>query len=122
MLIHLEIKELQQRYRVIIIEAKFLVKKHTLLPSILNCHLKIWAKGRPVVYPMRRIYLRTYCLPLGTVSNVNESLNGLLPDRIILCLVDSEKINGTLTTNLFDFTVPELRQISVTANVGDLYH
>ena len=121
--IHSQFHDPQLRYKVNITEAKFMVKKHTLLPSILNCHLKIWAKGQPACYPMRRIELKTYTLPLGTVSNVNENLmNGLLPDRIILCLVDSEKMNGTVTSNPFDFTVTEMRQISVTANGEELYH
>jgi len=46
-----------------ILEAQFIVTKHTLLNSVLMNQIKTWNSGKPAAYPMREIQLKTYNLP-----------------------------------------------------------
>ena len=103
--------------------AKISVKKVTVIPSILSAHLKLLNSGSLACYPMRRVEVKSFALPTGTVQNVNETLlTGHLPDRIILGFVRSEDLHGTLTTQPFNFTHHNLNHISVTVNGDSNYH
>jgi len=105
-----------------IMDARLLVRKHTLLPSILTTHLKLWQSGIPLSYPMRRIEMKSYTLAQGTLQNTNENLfTGLLPDRIILALVTSASLNGLLDTSPFKFDHHKLSNITVTSNGDHTY-
>jgi hypothetical protein len=109
-------------YKCKITEARLLVRKHTVLPSILKQHLKLWESGYPCAYPMRRVDCKSYSLPVGTLQNINENLlNGILPDRLIVTLVASDSLNGLITTSPFDFRHFGLSEISVSANGDQLY-
>jgi hypothetical protein len=103
--------------------AKISLKKVTVIPSILSAHLKLLHAGNLACYPMRRVEVKSFALPRGTVQNVNETLlTGHLPDRIILAFVKSEELHGTLTTQPFNFTHFNLDHISVTVNGDSNYH
>jgi len=72
---------------------------------------------------MRRVEVKSYALPRGTVQNVNETLlTGRLPDRIILGFVKSEDFHGTLLSTPFNFTHFNLDNISITVNGDSNYH
>lgn len=61
--------------------------------------------------------MKTYSLPTGTIQNTNERiLNGLLPDRVVLGILDSASVHGSYTTNPFNFKPEDLTQIQVTVN------
>ncbi|XP_035711349.1 uncharacterized protein F54H12.2-like [Folsomia candida] len=45
-----------------IVEAKLVVQKHTLFPSITLTHLKLLDKGQPACYPMRRGDIKSFSL------------------------------------------------------------
>jgi hypothetical protein len=110
-------------YSFTITQAKLLVKKHTLLPSILLNHIKIWESGIPASYPMRKVEMKSYTLPKDTIENVNENLlNGLLPDRIIVALVATSALHGKLGENPFFLSHYGLKHIGVSANGEQNYH
>jgi len=119
---HSETTNPQVHYKCVISEARLVVRKHTVLPMILNQHLKLWESGYPCCYPMRRVEMKTYSLPLGTIQNINENLlNGMLPDRLIIALCKSNDMNGKLTTSPFDFKDFGLKQITVSANGDQIF-
>jgi len=102
-----------------ILACKFLVQKHNLLPSIQLAHLRNLEAGNPVIYPNKEVVMKTYALPIGTLQNTNENLiSGHLPDRIVLALVNSVNLHGTLATNPFAFEHFDLSHISLNVN-GD---
>ena len=112
----------QTHYHCKISEARLLIRKHTLLPVIQTQHLKLLESGFPAIYPMRRVDMKTYSLPIGTIQNTNENIiSGILPDRLILGLVPSENLNGTINTTPFSFFDYSLNQITVTANGEQVY-
>lgn len=107
------------KYKIIISDAKLLVQKHTLLPSLVMKTLKTWEHGKPISYPMKRVEIKTYSLAPGTLTSVNENLlSGLLPDRIIIGLVASTDYLGSITTNPFHFRHFGLNYVNVSVN-GD---
>jgi len=97
-----------------ILEAKLLVRKHNLLPSIQLAHLKNLEHGNPVVFPNRFVEMKSYSLPTGTLQNTNENLiSGHLPDRIVVALVDSAAMHGSIATNPLNLEHFDLNQINV---------
>jgi hypothetical protein len=119
---HSEATNPAMKYKCTILEARLLIKKHTVLPVILSQHLKLLDSGFNCSYPMIRNELKTYSLPIGTIQNVNENLiNGIMPTRIIIALCKSEAMNGSLITSPFDFRDFGLKQISISANGDQIY-
>lgn len=99
-----------------ILEAKLYVRKLTLLPSIQLAHLKTW-KETPVKYPGTKVSMKSYSLPVGTFQHTNESLlNGLIPQRLILGILDTKNVQGDYSTNPFSFENHGLQQIIITCN------
>lgn len=100
-----------------IIEAQFIVTKHSLLNSVLMNQLKKWNSGSPVSYPMREIQMKTYNLPTGTISHYNETIiSGYLPDRLVLGLVDAKNVHGSYESNPLVFQDFGLTNVNVTCN------
>jgi hypothetical protein len=107
------------KYNVQITEAKLIIQKHTILPSLMTNILKSWEDGALVTYPMKKVEVKAYTLAPGTVQNVNENiLTGILPDRIIIGLIRSTDYAGNITTNPFNFQDFGLSFIDVSVN-GD---
>jgi len=105
------------KFPVTIEEAKFTVMKHSLLPSILMNQLKIWQSGHPACYPMRRGELKNYSIPTGSLQHVNENiLSGLLPDRVVVGLVNSQSYHGNLKSTTYNFGDHDLSSIFLTVN------
>lgn len=105
-----------QNLQVKILEAKLYVPKHIILPSEQLKQLKMWEK-EPIRYPMREVQMKSYTLPTGTLSHNNQSLiTSLLPDRIVIALVDSNNLHGRYGLNPFLFKDFGLTNISVTCN------
>lgn len=100
-----------------IIEAQFIITKHTLMNSVLMNQIKTWNSGKPVAYPMREIQMKTYNLPTGTISHYNETIiSGYLPDRLILGLVDARNVHGSYETNPLIFQDFGLTNVDVSYN------
>jgi hypothetical protein len=116
-------KDSRGSYNIAFEMAKISIKKVSVIPSILSAHLKLLQDGNLACYPMRRVEVKTYALPSGTVQNVNETLlTGHLPDRIILAFVKSQNMHGTLTSQPFNFTHFNLNHIAITVNGDSNYH
>jgi hypothetical protein len=110
-------------YNIHIESARLSLKKIQVIPSILTAHLKLLQAGNMACYPMRRVEVKSFALPKGTVQNVNETLlSGRLPDRIIIAFVKSEQFHGTLQSNPFEFTDFKLSNISITVNGDSNFH
>jgi len=100
-------------------EARLIVQKHTLLPSIQVSHLQMWESGRPISYPMRKVEIKTYTLAPGTVQSTNENLIcGLLPDGVIIGFTSSVAHMGSIQTNPYNFEHFGIKYIDVSIN-GD---
>ena len=102
--------------KLVIIEAKLIVMKHTLLPSAHIAHLKTW-QDAPAIYPYRQSVIKTYSLPTGTsVDNNEHLLSGYLPSRVIIGIIDTANFTGAFDKNPFNFQHNGLTKIKLTVN------
>ena len=107
------------KFKIEIEEVALHVRKHAILPSLMIDQYKIWESGRPMVYPIRKVDIKSFSIPTGSMQIVNENLiTGHLPNRIILCLINSQNLHGTQTTNPFVFRDHNLVYINVSVD-GD---
>lgn len=99
-----------------ILEAKLYVRKLTLLPSIQLIHMKRW-KDIPANYPGTKVSMKAYSLPIGTYTHTNESLlTGLVPQRLIIGILNTDNYQGHYEKNPFAFQNNGLQQIIITCN------
>jgi len=106
-----------------ITQARLIVKRHTLLPSILANHLKIWNSGYPVCYPHRKIDVKAYTIPNGSTASINENiLTGQIPDRIVVAMVPNKAFHGNYAENSYIYEAHDLKSIEVTANGDHIFH
>jgi len=103
--------------QLIILEAKLLVTKHTIRPSLALNHAALIQSGHHVVYPSRENEMKAYVIAKGEHQNTNETLlSGVLPDRIVLGFVNSEHIHGTYASNPLIFEDFGVSHITVALN------
>lgn len=90
-------------YKVQIIDAGLRVRKVKLNPSILIAHSKTLEKCS-AKYPITRVDVKISTLAAGLRSyTIDNLINGQLPKRVILCLVDNKSANGDYKSNPFNF-------------------
>ncbi|XP_065203481.1 uncharacterized protein F54H12.2-like [Planococcus citri] len=90
-------------YKIQFLDAALSIRKMKLNPSILIAHSKTLEKCS-AKYPITRVDVKTTTLALGLRSyTVDNLINGQLPKRIILGLVNNKATNGDFKTNPFNF-------------------
>lgn len=90
-------------YLSVITHASLFVRKCKLNPAVSLAHAKALEKGT-AKYPMKRVILKTFSIPRGNLSAVQDNLFlSQLPTRIIIGLVESATFNGAFGKNPFNF-------------------
>jgi hypothetical protein len=93
----------QAAFKIKILECKLLVRKVKLSPSIFVAHAKALEHGN-AKYAVRRVVVKTFTIPRGSLSNSAENLfSGQLPTRIVFGCVDNDSFNGSYLKNPFNF-------------------
>lgn len=92
-------------YKLKIVEASFYVRKVKLSSATQLQHIKaLDSGGKHAIYPLSRSEVRTFTIPMGSLSAQEESLfSGQLPRRIVIGMVDSRSYEGSYKTNPFAF-------------------
>lgn len=104
-------------YKLNIIEAKLEVEKVKIQPTVALSHIKMWEAGHVANLPLNRVDIKSYGLPVGTLSSVNENLiMGELPTRMVIAIVATANVIGSIGTNPFFFHHNNLKNISVSIN------
>ncbi|XP_025116122.1 uncharacterized protein F54H12.2-like [Pomacea canaliculata] len=95
-------------YRSTITHASLFVRKAKLNPAVSLAHEKALEKGT-AKYPMKRVVQKTFSIPGGQLSHVQDNLFlSQSPTRIIIGLVDTAAFNGKLKANPFNFKTHNL--------------
>lgn len=96
---------LNSTFKVKIVNASFFVRKVKVNAGIQLGHIeKMDKKLQPAVYPIRRVMMKSFTVPQGSMSVNEESLfSGQLPKRIVLGLVPSANFEGRYHLNPFNF-------------------
>ena len=107
----------QTAYKTIITHMSVFVRKCTLNPSALLAHSRILNVNDTAKYPLKRVSVRPYSIPAGSLSSTQDNLFlSQVPNRIIIGLVDSDTYNGNFHKNPFNFKHYNLNFISLYIN------
>jgi hypothetical protein len=93
------------KFKLKITEASFFVRKVKLSSGTQLKHIRLMEKDNGhALYPFSRTEIRSYVIPMGSLSSIEENLfTGQLPRRIIFGLVASEAYEGRYNRNPFNF-------------------
>jgi len=98
-------------------EAKLQVTRYRVQPQVSLGHIHMWENDKVANIHMNRVDVKSYGLATGTQNHVNENLiTGELPSRIVVALVRSNNVIGTITTNPFLFDGFNLSKIGMYVN------
>lgn len=101
------------QFKIQILQAILYVRKVKPQPSHANTIAKQLAQT-PAKYPIRRVEVKTFTIPNGTRSVIEDNLfQGQLPKRIILGLTSNTAVNGSLHANPFNFSHRNVSKIEV---------
>lgn len=104
-------------YKTVITHVSVFVRKCTLNPSALLAHARILNGGGTAKYPLKRVTVRPYSIPAGSLGATQDNLFlSQLPNRIIVGLVDSDAYSGRFGKNPFNFKHFNLSHISLYIN------
>ena len=104
-------------YKTVITHISVFVRKCTLNPSVFLSQARILNGGGTAKYPLKRVSVRPYSIPAGSLGTIQDNLFlSQLPNRIIVCLVDSDAYSGKITKNPFNFKHFNLNYISLFIN------
>lgn len=104
------------RYEISIDSAVLYVCHKRISDSIREAHL-MTLQTKNIKYPVRKVQMKFFTRGANR-SDLSEPnlVNGILPRRIVFCLVDSEAFGGNLQKNPFNFQSFELSSINLRKN------
>ncbi|XP_067939591.1 uncharacterized protein F54H12.2-like [Watersipora subatra] len=102
-------------FKLKIINASFFVRKVKINDGIQMKHIEMLEKElKPALYPIRRVTMKSFNIPSGSLSCNEENLfNGILPKRIFIGMVDARSFEGNFEYNPFNFKHKNLKYCSL---------
>lgn len=99
--------------RAVITHASLFVRKAKVNPAIALAHEKT-LENATAKYPMKRVNLKTFSIPTGQLSHVQDNLFlSQTPTRLIIGFVDTAAFNGNYTQNPFNFQTYKLTYLCI---------
>ena len=96
--------------------AIFSVRYVQLLPATANDLNQSIARS-PAKFPIRRAEVKTFAIGTGLRSKIEDHLlQGQLPKRVFIGMINNEAFNGSFDTNPFNFTHFDLSKLEVTCD------
>jgi len=98
-------------------EAYLTVTRRKLLPTIEMMHINAWKQHKVMNFDMKKTDVKSYTVAVGSLNSTNENvITGLLPNRLVIGIVETSNLVGTYKTNPFYFGHHNLSHINVTVN------
>lgn len=108
-----------KKYKIHIDEAILYVKKHLINPRIVNHHMQKLNSGQRLKYPLRDTKISSFTMATGSLGNTGEQIiTGVLPEVLIIGLVDSGGFSGNYNKVPFNFETFNLSYLAVTIDSG----
>ncbi|XP_067937309.1 uncharacterized protein F54H12.2-like [Watersipora subatra] len=110
-------------FKLKIINASFFERKVKINDGIQMKHIKMLEKKlKPALYPIRRVTMKSFNIPSGSLScNEANLFNGILPKRIVIGMVDARSFEGYFEYNPFNFKHKNLKHCSLLVD-GKMVH
>ena len=107
-------------FKVVIEECVFRARRVTVAPSVMMSHNQA-LQQTTAKYPINRIDCKVVSVPRGNMSgNQPNIFQGILPNRIVIGMVDADAFNGTYTKNPFNFKNYDTTTMGLTVNGENL--
>ena len=107
-------------FKVIIEECVFRAGRVTVAPSVIMSHNQA-LQQTTAKYPINHIDCKVVSVPRGNLSgNQPNIFQGILPNRIVIRMVDADAFNGTYTKNSFNFKNYDTTTMGLTVNGENL--
>lgn len=101
------------KYSVTIDHIELKVRKCKIQPEIIKAHSEV-LKNHSAKYPIRRTVIKPYTINSGVNSVKLDNINqGIMPNRLVIGMVDSDAFNGIAEKNPFNFKHYSLKKISL---------
>jgi hypothetical protein len=99
------------------LDASLFVRKHILYPSIVLSHEKLLQDGHNARYPFKKSEVKFFSIPSSSQIFIEENVfTGIVPTKIVLCLVPSKGFIGDYTVNPFVFPHFDVSYVSLSVN------
>lgn len=103
-------------YKIKILEAVLIIRKVKMSPALLIAHANTLLH-HTAKYPITRVEVKNVSLATAIQSTTIDNIQlGILASRVVVCLVDSAKFNGSFHTNPFDFATFNYNYMNVTTD------
>ena len=103
-------------YKIIIEQAILKICKVEVNPSVTLAHAQA-LKNKRAIYPIKKIDMKTVSIASGSRHiDIDDAFLGNIPEKIILCLINSESYNGSYVKNPFDFANYDINHIGLFVN------
>ena len=80
------------------------VRRVQVAPSVMLAHAMELDKGMNAKYPMKKVLVKPIALEYNSPSQILSNVHhGIMPNRVVLAFVATEKMYGTYSTNPFQF-------------------
>ena len=107
-------------FKVVIEECVFRARRVTVAPSVMMSHNQA-LQQTTAKYPINRIDCKVVSVPRGNMSgNQPNIFQGILPNRIVIGMVDADAFNGTYAKNPFNFKNYDTTTMGLTVNGENL--
>lgn len=109
-------------YTVKILSASFLVRRHTLAPSLFN-RIQQDLNRKAARYNYDRCEIKSFNILRGLSSGTSDNLfMGQLPQLVVVFMNKSEDLAGKLSTNPYNFRHFNLKKLSLTVDNETVLH
>lgn len=100
-------------FKMILEQASIFVRKVRVSPGVVLGHAKSLEKTT-AKYPVERVLCKTYSIPSGNMSFVQDNIfTGQMPRRIVVACVDNDAFNGNYKKSPFEFKHYNINFIAV---------
>ena len=107
-------------FKMVIEECVFRARRVTVAPSVMMSHNQA-LQQTTAKYPINRIDCKVVSVPRGNMSgNQPNIFQSILPNRIVIGMVDADAFNGTYAKNPFNFKNYDTTTMGLTVNGENL--
>lgn len=115
-------KDDERTYKMKILDLNVHFRKVSVTDEM-KVHIEKQIQVAPMQYPISRVEMVKYTIPQGVSSYEADNLiNGQLPTKIIFGLVKDASVNGSMTSNPFNFQGLSLSEASLSVNSQFIPH
>lgn len=89
-------------FKILLTETFLQLRNAKLNPTVQLGHIKAITKGT-AKYPLCRVDCDVFSIPRGIMIHIRENVYlGMLPNRVLMCLIENDAYNGTYNKNRFN--------------------